>query len=553
MVLHGSRRSLPSDESQMAPSREEKRPRLSSAGSSASLATKEDQLVEKLLVNRLGIKPSDISRVNDDRVQALVKQMAGIIVSQESFHELSKVLPPEIRNAKFEKIDGIDFDAGDETIGTFAEKQWLMMEEFAGDFVAAFNEVSSIYKLNTVKNVNVVLSSLTDDQPLPASELASLFGIDELNNAAKVLAGSNPQWIAGSRAFYLNVQRMMCRGTRSEHEVDLLRLMEDKLERARADLITATDEITLAKGKLVAARHMKDGLAELRRGKENYIKWLTEELATTDQALQSAKKRVHDYTFRMWGPFVDMWKRDVELAKEDVKRYTQEKKDLEKKKEEAKTNAVLDTDTMVSKNAEEMSKLEHELSEKLEKQKQRAERDIEEHEKSIHEVKQKLDSTLREAGAASLRHLRQIEETADCWAANNKVAAMSRHVLKGPIQRQISTVACLLNQMQSRSTASGQRNILRALVTLLTQKDDQAAVFFRKSQIMEALGSPNPIHWGLADMENVEEAPQLNHVRLDGMPAPSLEPPSQTPHPALPPPPTQASVDIPESDDEPTL
>merc|ERR1712012_1115041 len=199
------------------------------------------------------------------------------------------------------------------------------------------------------------------------------------------------------------------------------------------------------------------------------------------------------------------------------------------------------------------TKLEEDLEESgaLMQRKKHAEQEIQKLEKSIHEEQKKIEAILKTAGASSLRHLRQIEEAAECFADNNKLAAINRQVLKGPIQRQISTVACLVNQMQDQPTASGQKAILRGVVSLLTQKDDQAAVFLRKCKMMEGLGSRDPVHWGLEDLDLVEEEPQLSNFAL---PAVSPPPGPQTLQPSLPPLAAQLPLDIPESDDdEPTL
>jgi len=528
--------------------------RPSSAGSSASMVTKESQMVEKLMINQLGIKPVDIARVKDDRVQAMVKQMAGLVISQASYRELARSLPPEVRNAPLQKIDGIELDIDGATIGTFAEKQWRMAEEFAVDYIEAFNEVASIYKLNSVKGLNIVLSALPDDQPLPNQDIASILGIESLNRAAQTLAGSNKEWIESSRAFYLNVQRMLFRGNGCEHRMDVLRDREKELQRAFADSTKVEDEISSAKGKLNAAKHSREGLAQLRQGKNQYAEWLTTELAAADRELKAAQKRLKDYTYRMWGPFVDMWRRDVELAQADVDRFTHEKQDLEQRKEAAKSQAILDTDALMRANTIEITELEERLAESgaLMQRKERAEQDIQKLEQAIHKDKEEIEAVLKTAGASSLRHLRQIEETAECFADNNKVAASNRKVLKGPIQRQISTVASLVNQMQGKPTASGQRAMLRGVVSLLTQKDDQAAVFLRKCKMMEGLGSRDPVHWGLEDLDLVEEEPQLSNFAL---PAVSPPPGPQTLQPSLPPPAAQVPLAaIPESDDdEPTL
>jgi len=528
--------------------------RPSSADSSASMVTKETQMVEKLMINQLGIKPADIARVKDDRVQSLVKQMAGLVISQASFRELSRSLPPEVRNAPMQKIDGIELNFDGETIQTFAEKQWLMTEKFAGDFIEAFNEMASMYKLNSVKGLNIVLSTLTDNQPLPKQDIASILGIESLNRAAQTLAGSNTQWIDSSRAFYLNVQRMIFRGNGCEHRMDALLDLENKLQKAFTDFATVEDEISSAQGKLNAAKRGRESLEQLRQGKNQYAEWLTTELAATDRELKAAQKRLKDYTYRMWGPFVDMWRRDVELAHADVDRFNREKQELEQRKEAATSQAILDTDKLMRENATEITKLEAGLAESgaLRRRKQRAEQEIQKLEASIRKENKDIEDVLKTAGASSLRHLRQIEDTAECFADNNKVAAINRQVLKGPIQRQISTVACLLNQMQDKPTASGQMAMLRGVVSLMTQKDDQAAVFFRKCKMIEGLGSQNPVHWGLEDLELVERDPQLSDTALPAGLPPRVP---QTLQPSLPPPAAaQMPLNIPESDDDaPTL
>lgn len=515
-------------------------------------------MVEKLMVNQLGIRPIDVARVKDDRVQSLVKQMAGLVISQASFKELSRSLPPEVFNAPLQKIRGIDLDIDGETIGTFAEKQWLMTEDFAADYVEAFNEVASMYKLNSVKQLNIILSTLTDDQPLPKKDIASILGLASLNRSAEILAGSNTEWVESSKAFFLNVQRMLFKGTGCEHRMDALGDMEKDLQRAITDLATVDHEILSAHAELKAAQHGKEGIAQLRQGKTQYVEWLTTELATADKELKSAEKRLRDYTYRMYGPFVEWWRRDVDLAKADVDRFTREKQDLEQRKEATKSEAILDTDELMRKNIIEITKLQVELDDNgmLAKRKHRAEEEIREFESSICRTKTGIESILKEVGGVSLKHLRQIEETAQCFADSNRVAATNRKVLKGPIQRQISAVACLLNQMQEKPTASGQRALLRGVVSLLTQKDDQTAVFFRKCKLMEGLGSRDPVGWGLEELGLeelglVEEEPPLKKFCL-----PALQPSNlgRAPQELQPSNPAQMPLDIPESeDDEPTL
>ena len=114
-----------------------------------TLQKRETAQVEELMVNHLGIKPADFQRMRDARVVSLVKQMAGLNSSRNSFHELMKCLPPEVRNSELEDVNGMVFSG--ETVGSYSEKLWLQTEHFATVYVLAFNQVVNLHKLSTLK------------------------------------------------------------------------------------------------------------------------------------------------------------------------------------------------------------------------------------------------------------------------------------------------------------------------------------------------------------------------------------------------------------------
>ena len=139
-----------------------------------------------------------------------------------------KCLPPEVRNSVLEDVN--DEVLSGETVGSYAEKLWLQTERFATDYVMAFNEVVNLYKLSTLKNLNVILELQNSDTPLPESEIAIIMCVQELNKAAETFAGSNDQWVKSSQSFILNVQRRLFQGTKGEEEQNVILAKEQELE-----------------------------------------------------------------------------------------------------------------------------------------------------------------------------------------------------------------------------------------------------------------------------------------------------------------------------------
>ena len=66
------------------------------------------------------------------------------------------------------------------------------------EYVLAFNEAFNLCKLSILKKLIVILQLQDPDAPLPASDMASIVGVKELNEAAETLAGRNDQRVKSS-------------------------------------------------------------------------------------------------------------------------------------------------------------------------------------------------------------------------------------------------------------------------------------------------------------------------------------------------------------------
>jgi len=268
---------------------------------------------------------------------------------------------------------------------------------------------------------------------------------------------------------------------------------------------------------------------------------LEEELARAGKDLKATEKRLQDYTYRCWGPFTHLWENDVALAKQQVNQLRTEKDDLVKQLEQAKSEEVLNTQQMEADVSAERTKLQKLLDEHLAPKKTRLQDEFKTLSDDLKKTRESIRKVLVETGAVNISHLHQIEESSHCFAENNKAAATNKLILKGPIAKQISTIACLLNKLMEAPTATAQVKILQAVVTILTQKDDQAAIFFRKAQVMEAISTNggSGFQWELAEIEDVKETPLASALALEGLPASSTAPP-----------PMPVGIHIEESDEE---
>ena len=66
------------------------------------------------------------------------------------------------------------------------------------EYVRAFTEVVNLCKLSILKKLIVILQLQDPDAPVPASDMASIVGVKELNEAAETFAGRNDQRVKSS-------------------------------------------------------------------------------------------------------------------------------------------------------------------------------------------------------------------------------------------------------------------------------------------------------------------------------------------------------------------
>lgn len=277
------------------------------------------------------------------------------------------------------------------------------------------------------------------------------------------------------------------------------------------------------------------------------MKWLNTELERATKDLPIAEKRLRDYTYRCYGVFAHAWERDVSLAQRQVDQLKAEKSELTSKLSQATTDEVTCTKEEKAEVAGQIKALQEKLSTGMPNRKSALENEIQEINDKHGDLKTTLEEMLAKAGAVNLKHLNGIEEATHSFADTNKAAATNTEILNGPIQKQISTIAEVLNEMLTAKTVRKQQRCLQTVVTLCTQKDDQAAVFFRKCRMLQAIGT--------SDSDGFRWEPEtIEDVKIS---VPSSDPPAIQAAPIQQPafPSAAPALDIPDSDDDlpPTL
>ena len=75
------------------------------------------------------------------------------------------------------------------------------------EYVRALNEVVNLCKFSILEKLIVILQLQDPDAPVPASDIASIAGVKELNKAAETFAGRNDQRVKSSLSFFFHAQR----------------------------------------------------------------------------------------------------------------------------------------------------------------------------------------------------------------------------------------------------------------------------------------------------------------------------------------------------------
>ena len=295
--------------------------------------------------------------------------------------------------------------------------------------------------------------------------------------------------------------------------------MEDK-EAAHA---RAVEKLEAATGKLEVVRSKKPAAERLKQGKAECTAWLNSQLDGCSDALKRTTKRRRDCTYRMWVPFTFTWKNDVALAEREATELERKKEDLVNQLNQARSHGVLDTQEMEAATVEEELTLAKEINERLSPQESQLREDIQKLAADVDERGMRWRTLLLVNGAVNVNHFLMIRDTSQAFADSNHAASKNSNVLSGPIARQISTIACLLNQMMEAKTAKAQKKYMEGVVTLVTQEDEEAAIFSRRVRCSKPLAVLPLLvfQWRLADIEDVTETMERSEVGPDAVPASS--------------------------------
>jgi len=135
--------------------------------------------------------------------------------------------------------------------------------------------------------------------------------------------------------------------------IELKKKLSEQLESAMMhqeeilrEKITAERNLKLQKEfKTMYEGYIKD-LSSSSTNKEGIWKTIVDtDIKKAETEKGNAEKRLHDYTYRMWGPFVDMWQNDVAQAKIDVDKWTKVLDRLTVEKKRGFQNDVMEKKT----------------------------------------------------------------------------------------------------------------------------------------------------------------------------------------------------------------
>lgn len=372
----------------------------------------------------LGLSQEELARMNDSKVQNVIETVSALCKSRQSFEALMRNLPEKIGNRLLvsKGKEGRVIEAPEnKTLKQYAEDNYIQTKRFGVGWMTAFNSVRELYQMNSLRSLKTLLESCTwqDGDIVTREVIEEMLCLKELERAVYFFHDDTNKWVDECSLFYLNALDAI-EGEDGEGKMKTCLAELKEAEQGVSDAKAALDELVAEKGRLLGEKAKNasqlEAMHAMSRSKEEGIKVLEKNLATTNANLKDAQVRLERYTFQMYGSQTYMWKNDVALAEADRERFVRDKAELEEALQEARDGNVPETEHQIHELEGIATKLQENYETLASTSVSKPGKILEQHgvlkekEKYLGEIKDKVKRILGSKGAINAEHLFSIQD-----------------------------------------------------------------------------------------------------------------------------------------------
>jgi len=214
-------------------------------------------------------------------------------------------------------------------LGDLGANLFLNSKSVGRDFCLTFCEYQRLVQGHYYHSLDALFSIA--DEPVPLAEFAQILPINDISKAVKNLTQQSTASVFMSDLYLHNIYEVQANSGALKGLTRKLEKVTDKLHEAEAKLRDFLTQRNDWQAKLEQAAADDAVMQRVQNSEDGMKKYYQEQLDQVSRKLAEAEKQEHDYTYRMYGFFRNVWENDVKLAKEKVQRFTANKMELERK------------------------------------------------------------------------------------------------------------------------------------------------------------------------------------------------------------------------------
>lgn len=193
------------------------------------------------------------------------------------------------------------------------------------------------------------------------------------------------------------------------------------------------------KGEMEGAKARHEQVEKAMGSKDLYETYLSDRISEARSNLKDAREKLECYTWRCWGPFVEMWKRDVELQQQKVKQYEDDLKAAEQTEREFKGQG---NHTLMEQAQQQARKLKAKSEGRYQQAKDELKKCREELDEKLRKkeaMQQDLEQMVREDGMQTYHHLQEAYSSLLVFGEGAQNTVINTDELQNSVQRQVGS------------------------------------------------------------------------------------------------------------------
>jgi len=418
--------------------------------------------------------------LNDPALDKVAQFMFSVTSFIASYQHCQQYIDETDENMPLKPVGGKDVpeDLQHDTVKTLGEKLFLKLNGQACAFCQAWCCIQDMLVKDGLsaafKAIEMQEDLCEDDsdcqRPLAAEEMLTLLNAKQINKAVKRLQIVDNGTVSMGEMFLLQINNRQQASGQVKALVDAVTQTSQQLSQRTQKLEGLEVDKSRCDAVVEDAKTQKTMLEELGRVEDSTSKYLEQQLQIAKARKAEYEADEKQYTYRMYGAWVNMWRNDVDLAKQKVKDYEQKIQQIEAQLRECtKEKSASIKKQIVETNTQHIREAECQAAQAVESIR-RTKINIDNLEKKLALDQLRLERLVRKDGKFSVQHLLQANEAKEMLARVTCNTESTSDVFACGWQKELGEISILMAKCLEAKKLPTQKKILQKLLAHITSE-----------------------------------------------------------------------------------